>query len=70
VVQVEVSVIPGSITAEEYESRKAGDLAGKMVVCYCTVGYRSSSYAVKLRGQGVEAKNLEGGIVRWVRRAG
>lgn len=31
------------------------------------VGYRSSSYASKLRQQGLEAKNLEGSIVRWVR---
>lgn len=60
-------MIPGSLTQEEFERRR-GEMAGKTVVCYCTVGYRSSSLAAKLRGQGLEAKNLEGGIVRWVRR--
>lgn len=62
-----VSMIPGSLTQEEFEARR-GDMAGKTVVCYCTVGYRSSSLAAKLRGQGLEAKNLEGGIVRWAQK--
>jgi rhodanese-related sulfurtransferase len=64
--QVAVSMIPGSLTAAEFEARK-NDLKDKTVVCYCTVGYRSSAYAAKLRSAGIEAKNLEGGIVRWVR---
>jgi rhodanese-related sulfurtransferase len=65
--QVEVSQIPGSITAEEFEARKE-EFKRKTVVCYCTVGYRSSAHAAKLAQQGFEAKNLEGGIVRWVSR--
>ncbi|KAL4435940.1 hypothetical protein ABPG77_000702 [Micractinium sp. CCAP 211/92] len=62
-----VSMIPGSLTQAEFEARR-GEMAGKTVVCYCTVGYRSSSLAAKLRGQGLEAKNLEGGIVRWAQK--
>ncbi|KAI3436139.1 hypothetical protein D9Q98_002196 [Chlorella vulgaris] len=62
--EVAVSMIPGSLTAAEFEARK-NDLKDKTVVCYCTVGYRSSAYAAKLRSAGIEAKNLEGGIVRW-----
>lgn len=30
------------------------------------MGYRSSAYAAKLQQQGFEAKNLEGGCMRWV----
>ena len=67
-VQVEVSRIPSSLTAAQFEARKTELLAvGKTeVVVYCTVGYRSSAYAAKLREQGFDAKNLEGSIVRWV----
>lgn len=64
-VQVQVSMIPGSITVDEFEKQK-GELKNKTVVCYCTVGYRSSAHAAKLKAQGYDAKNLEGGIVRWV----
>lgn len=63
--QWEVSRLPGSLSAAEFEAQRA-DFEGKTVVCYCTVGYRSSAYAAKLRQQGWEAKNLEGGVIRWV----
>lgn len=65
----QVSMLPGSLTAAEFDARRE-ELKGRTVVCYCTVGYRSSSHASKLRQQGVDAKNLEGGIIRWVRAAG
>ncbi len=63
-VQVEVSRIPGSLTTAQFEAHKAELLAAgkKEVVVYCTIGYRSSSYAAKLREQGFDAKNLEGSI--------
>ncbi|KAL4458844.1 hypothetical protein ABPG75_013709 [Micractinium tetrahymenae] len=62
-----VSMIPGSLTQEEFETRRR-EMEGRTVVTYCTVGYRSSGYAAKLRGQGLEARNLEGGIVRWTQK--
>ncbi|KAI7840881.1 hypothetical protein COHA_005410 [Chlorella ohadii] len=65
--ETEVSMIPGSLTKEEYEARKE-EFAGKTVVTYCTVGYRSCGYAQKLRQQGLDAKNLEGSIVRWCQK--
>lgn len=33
-----------------------------------TVGYRSSAYACKLQKEGWEARNLEGGCVRWAQK--
>ena len=65
---MEVSRIPGSLTTAQFEAQKAELLAAgkKEVVAYCTIGYRSSAYAAKLREQGFDAKNLEGSIVRWV----
>ncbi len=39
---------------------------GKAVVTYCSVGYRSSAFAVKLREGGFEnVSNLEGSIFQW-----
>lgn len=68
--EVEVSRIPGSLTTAQFEAQKAELLAAgkKEVVAYCTIGYRSSAYAAKLREQGFDAKNLEGSIVRWAQK--
>ena len=37
--------------------------AGRRVVTYCTVGYRSGLYAAELLGRGVEALNLAGSLI-------
>lgn len=60
-----VSMIPGAITRAEYErTREAhGD---RLVVSYCTVGYRSARYTKQLIRRGVDAANLEGSILAWV----
>jgi sodium/bile acid cotransporter 7 len=61
----EVSIIAGSITREEYESRP-DRYEGYRVVSYCTIGYRSGIYSEELRGDGINAWNLEAGILGWV----
>ena len=61
----EVSIIAGSITREEYESH-ADQYEGYRVVSYCTIGYRSGKYSEQLRRDGVDAWNLEAGILGWV----
>lgn len=60
----EVSMIPGAITTGEFEAR-AGELEGKLVVTYCTVGYRSGLYAQQLQRQGWEVANLAGSLLAW-----
>ena len=61
----DVSLIPGSITREEYESN-ADQYEGFRVVSYCTIGYRSGKYTERLLGDGVDAWNLTAGILGWV----
>lgn len=64
-----VSVIPGSISQEEFEARPA-ELEGRKVVTYCTIGYRSGLYAETLRRQGWDAYNLPGSILAWTHAGG
>ncbi len=70
-----VSRIPGAIRVNpgisgEALAAKLGDLEGKTVVLYCSVGVRSSQLAEKadevLATRGVKGVyNLSGGIFRW-----
>lgn len=62
--EYEVSMIPGAITAPEFEASRE-KYQGRTVICYCTVGYRSGIYARKLIENGVAAKNYKGSILEW-----
>ena len=64
-----VSMIPGAVTKEEFEAHPE-DYAGKTVVTYCTIGYRSGEYAEALREKGIDAYNLEGSILSWIHDGG
>ncbi|MDZ8172571.1 sulfurtransferase [Microbacterium xanthum] len=46
------------------------DLAGKTVVSYCTGGIRCEKAAIHLREQGVDAFQLDGGILGYFERVG
>lgn len=59
-----VSMIPGAITAREFE-KKGGGPGGSTVVVYCTVGHRSGLYAKKLLKRGLQTYNLKGAILSW-----
>jgi rhodanese-related sulfurtransferase len=65
----EVSIIPGAISRQEFETRR-GELDGREVVTYCTIGYRSGLYADELRRQGWEVANLRGSILAWTHAGG
>jgi len=68
------SHLPGAIRVEP--SAKAAAVtplvsAGTPVVAYCSVGYRSSALAERLRKAGVLAVyNLEGSIFQWANEGG
>ena len=69
----QVSMLPGAISLEEYEARRATTpeaVAGKTVVTYCTVGVRSGFAANKLRKDGVEVLNFRGSILGWTHEGG
>ncbi len=68
-VEREVSMIPGAISADEFEARKA-ELDGSTVVPYCTVGYRSGLYARELQQEGWRVANMVGSIVAWTYNGG
>ncbi|MFB8145561.1 sulfurtransferase [Microbacterium sp. NPDC056003] len=47
-----------------------GDLAGKTVVSFCTGGIRCEKAAIHLRENGVDARQLEGGILGYFENVG
>ena len=59
-----VSIIPGSISREAFESQAARYALHPLLV-YCTVGCRSATYTQELRNQGYKAFNLSGGVLAW-----
>jgi len=65
----QVSMIPGAITAEEFESDPE-KYRGSLIVAYCTIGARSGRYAAKLIDDGFDARNLEGSILSWTHAGG
>lgn len=65
----EVSTLPGAISRKEFE-RNADRFAGREVVTYCTIGYRSGRYTAELVEKGWNAHNLRGSIVSWTHVGG
>ncbi len=60
-----VSMIPGAITVKQLESNLAL-YKHRPILLYCTIGERSSVYALRLNAQGWEnVANLRGGVLAW-----
>ena len=64
--EMEISVIPGAVTKKEFEANR-DKYSDRIVIPYCAVGGRSSSYADKLAAQGMQVKNYKGSILAWVK---
>ncbi len=64
-----VSMIPGAITASEFEDNRRSYEAAT-VVTYCTIGGRSGRYAKGLVDAGMKAFNLRGAILAWTHAGG
>jgi rhodanese-related sulfurtransferase len=59
-----VSMLPGAITKEEFLD-KGQQFKGKIVITYCTIGYRSSVFAKAIMAQGHNVYNLKGSLLEW-----
>lgn len=64
-----VSMIPGAISAQEFEADE-DRYAEVTVVAYCTIGHRSSEYARQLTQRGRRVLNLSGSILAWAHAGG
>ncbi|OLN27680.1 putative MPT-synthase sulfurylase [Desulfovibrio sp. DV] len=64
-----VSTLPGALTVEQF-TNDPGRFAGKTVVAYCTIGYRSGLLAQKLSRQGIPVANLAAGLLGWLHAGG
>ncbi|CAE7200726.1 unnamed protein product, partial [Symbiodinium necroappetens] len=68
--EMEVSMIPGSVTKEHFESQLLPGLRAAdpqpLVVPYCTVGYRSGVYAKELMDKhGLQNVRNGEGVIMW-----
>ena len=65
----EVSMLPGAITDKEF-LKKPGAYRDRLVIAYCTIGYRSGGFAQKLQKKSIPVLNLQGGILVWLHAHG
>ena len=62
--ETQVSVIPNAMTIEQFEANSEA-FRHRIVICYCTVGFRSEHYARQLRERNFNAWNFKGSILEW-----
>ena len=67
--EMTVSMLPHAITEKEFLSHPE-KYAGKTVVGYCTVSYRSGVFAREMDAKGISVSNLKGGILAWTLEGG
>ncbi|MEN8688670.1 MAG: rhodanese-like domain-containing protein [Desulfobacterales bacterium] len=67
--EMKVSMLPHAIAQNEFLSHPE-KYAGKTVVGYCTVSYRSGVFAREMADKGISVRNLEGGILAWTLEGG
>ena len=65
-----VSHLPGALRVDPEASAAAvlavhPEAATRPVLLYCSVGWRSSVLADRLRAEGIDARNLKGGVFGW-----
>ncbi len=64
-----VSMLPGAITEQEL-LKNLDAYAGKTLIGYCTISYRSGKLAQRLKSRGITLLNLHGGLLAWVHEGG
>ena len=67
--EMAVSMLPGAITKEQF-LKQPQRYKDRMVVAYCTVGYRSGVFARDMAQNGIKMVNLAGSILGWIHAGG
>lgn len=64
-----VSTIKGAVSKDVF-LKDPGAYAGKELVAFCTIGYRSGEFAEAMGKKGLEVENLQAGILGWLHAGG
>jgi sodium/bile acid cotransporter 7 len=64
-----VSMLPGAVTEKQF-LKDPSAYAGRTLIGYCTISYRSGKLAAKLKKEGIPILNLRGGLLAWVHEGG
>jgi sodium/bile acid cotransporter 7 len=64
-----VSMLPGAVTERQFLKDPAR-YAGRTLIGYCTISYRSGKLAARLKKEGIPMLNLRGGLLAWVHDGG
>ncbi len=67
--EIAVSTIPDAINQSDFSARQ-GELTGKLVIAFCTVGGRSLLFAQRCTEAGFESRNYAAGILGWCASGG
>jgi rhodanese-related sulfurtransferase len=65
--ELNVSMIPNAITKKNFEEN-IDQYKNKLIITYCTIGYRSSKYSKSIQGRGLKVYNLQESILGWAMR--
>ena len=64
-----VSMLPQAVTSKAL-LKDPEAYADRILIAYCTIGYRSGKLARKLQKKGLSVLNLWGGILAWLHAGG
>ena len=67
--EMKVSMLPHAVSQQEFQKDPAR-YAGKKIVAYCTISYRSGKFAQDMARHGITVYNLTGGILAWTLEGG
>jgi len=62
-------MLPGAIKKEDFLKTPV-EFKNKMIIAYCTIGYRSGKFAEEMIDKGLRIYNLKGGVLAWVLEGG
>ena len=64
-----ISMLPGALTMESFLAAPSL-FSDRTVVAYCTIGWRSGKFAIKMNAKGLKVWNLAGGLLIWLHEGG